>query len=198
MLNVLNAYLAWCGRHQAGCQALATLIGALVGALMVWLVASYQIQATVKSAERTAEQNRLATEVLLMREFVSFFRSNPMLSDIHLAVTLCEKRIPLKAEHEGEQDYISWQDLNAFVGFVDALGFYWKKGVLDLDFIDHQFGALIREAYLDKDMQEYIRLLRTKAKEYKAGVEFEALAEELIKMPEHKDHVALWRGHTCD
>ncbi len=197
MSRMFSSWWAWCGRHSAGCQALATLVGAFLGALVVWFTASYQIQATLKSTERVAEQNQLATQVLLMRELVNFYKSTSSFKEIHVAVTQCKKRIPLKLEHDGKSNYISWQDVNDFLGFMDALGFYWKKGILDLEFIDHQFGALIREAYLDGDMQEYIRLIRTQAKEYKAAEEFEALAEELIRMPEHKNHVALWRGHNC-
>ena len=195
-----NAFQHWhkyCEKYPAFCQALATLGGALLGALIVWLTAFMQIQATLKSAEQIANQTKQTAQITLIRGLLEFYESRPNFKKVHATITQCEYKIPLSVDDKNKPGFLDWQDVNSFIGFIDALGFYWKQGILELDLIDHQFGALIREAYLDVDMKAYIEKLQTVAKEIEAGIEFYALAKKLIEMPKHAAHVELWKGHSC-
>lgn len=103
---------------------------------------------------------------------------------IRTAIEQCKK---LYVGYDKEKGLFSNDDLNIYIGFFDDVGFYYHKGVIDLDTVNQFFGAYIIEAYEYNEVRRYVSDLQEKAKQKYAFVEFQSLAQELEKISTQKD-----------
>ena len=188
---------SWCERNPSSCQVIVSFLGAFIGAAVVLWTTSKSIETTLEASKDSADINLKIAKISLMRDLIKDFESHPEYRQMHQAITQCSPLIPLKREENGKPGYLSWQDVNSFLGFIEDLGFFWRTGTLDLESLDHLFGNLIREVYLHQDVQKYISQLRSQPNEFKSLREFERLAKALLAVPEYAQRVAKPGKRSC-
>ncbi len=116
----------------------------------------------------------------------SFYRedNDKTFFKIRTAIEQCKK---LYVGYDKEKGQFNNDELNRYLGFFDDLGFYHRKGALDLEIINQFFGAYIIEANEYNEVRRYVEDLQRKAEQKAAFVEFQALAQALEKIPAQKD-----------
>jgi hypothetical protein len=165
--------------------ALASVAGFVVSQV-VTLFMFYRTLDTTRQVEMVHLARDLAQEFYVSEENKAVYRP------IRTAIESCEKL------YRSNGGAFGHDDINTYLGFFDDLGFYWKKGAIDLDIIDQEFGAYIIEAYEYPELREYIKKLEQNAKQRLAFAGFEKLTQQLEKNPERRDLAASWHaGNAC-
>jgi hypothetical protein len=138
-------------------------IGFLLGQALL-LYTFYETQ----KATRQIESIRLAKELSS-----EFYGRDGLYRDVRNAIEECAS---LYKSWGGRFDH---DEINRYLGFFEDLGFYYRRGMLDIEAIGHLYGAYIIEAFAHPDVKRYISLLRSNAKQPGAFELFESLATEL-------------------
>jgi hypothetical protein len=130
-------------------------------------------------------------EVALYRELIKeFHNESKMYREIRMAIERCKPLYTTSSNGPFDNDQI-----NSYLGFFEDIGFYWKRGVLNLEIIDHGFGAYIVEAYEYGELKRYIQDMHEVAKQPKAFENFEKLAQaierEMEKDPSLKHEISI-------
>ena len=180
------------GREPKAKRTDRWLVGALgsvagfVASQLVTLFVFHQTLDTTRQVEMVHLARDLAQEFYVSEENKAVYRP------LRTAIESCEKI------YRSNGGAFGHDNINTYLGFFDDLGFYWKKGAIDLDIIDQEFGAYIIEAYEYPELREYIRKLEQNAKQKLAFATFEKLAQELEKNPDRQDLASSWRaGSAC-
>lgn len=113
----------------------------------------------------------------MMTEFSKeFYIGEPVYSKVRMSIDSCEylwdKHYPKKGKYNYEQ-------INAYLGFFESLGFLYENKIVDLKTIDHFFGSVILEAHTYPEIEEYINLYKT-GPQKGAFEKFTLLANALI------------------
>jgi hypothetical protein len=106
---------------------------------------------------------------------------------IRMSIERCEK---LYNHWEGKYDN---DEINRYLNFFDALGYYEKQGILDYELIDHMFGAYIIEAYEYNELRRYIEGTQRKGRQKEAASDFQSLAKKIESLPERNELIELAR-----
>jgi hypothetical protein len=168
-----------CESKPATCQAVVALLGTIVGAYLAVYTMSHSLRHAAEIAQSASEESIKVAQIQLMDALEQKIDNDPIVRKMHAAIVECNPRIPLTKEHVGE-GYVPYYDVNRFISFLNNVSFYWAKGLLTYEMVDHLYGAFIREAYLDKDLRSYIELLRSAGGEESAAKHFLALGEKLV------------------
>ena|SRR5215475_11288473 len=122
----------------------------------------------------------------LAAEFYSGKDDN-VFRELRAAVESCEK---LYRSWDGKYCH---DQINRYLGFFDDVGFYWRKGVLEVDIIDHLFGAYVIEAFEYDELRKYVSELRRTTRQETAFADFEALARNLEDLPHRRQMTDITR-----
>jgi len=104
-----------------------------------------------------------------------------------VAIAECK---PLNDTIGGE---FSWKQLGEWLGFLDDVGFYYRRGALDYETVDHLFGGIILEAYVYAEIPEFIAGIESKGAEKGVLKDFLALGRKLSDDPDRSAQIALWK-----
>ncbi len=159
------------------------IIGIACGLLSLLLTQFFVIYSITKNQEISKEMAMIHFGQGLEKEFFATEEAN--FRDIRMAIEECHK---LYKNYDGKFDN---DQINRYLDFFDSLGFYYKKGVIDLDVIDEFFGAYIIEAYEYNELKRYVSELQENAKQKSAFVEFQSLAKDLEKIPERQELIEI-------
>ena len=152
---------------------LLTLLG-MLGSVIGFCVA----QTTTQKTEMIRLTRDLGEE---------FNDSDQIFRKIRMSIERCEK---LYNKWEGKYDN---DQINRYLNFFDALGYYERQGILDYKVIDHMFGAYIIEAYEYNEIRRYIEGTQTKGKQKEAASDFQNLAKKIESLPERNELIELAR-----
>ena len=161
------------------------IAGSVLGFILSQLVTFYTVSVTLDTT-RKIESLRLATE--LSRHFYS----DPTFKDVRMAIESCKK---LYKSWGGQFDH---DQLNSYLGYFDDLGFYVKDGALDIQTIDHWYGAYIIEAYEYNELRKYVETMQRKSRQKQALADFQSLAKELENLPQRQELIELARRGCSD
>ena len=84
------------------------------------------------------------------------------------------------------------------MGYFDDLGFYVKDGALDIQTIDHWYGAYIIEAYEYNELRKYVETMQRNSRQKQALADFQSLAKELESLPQRQELIELARRGCSD
>ena len=141
------------GFDVTGFSTLLAAIGTLITALLIY----WQI--------RTSAQSTLGDLILRFHSDFFFRRRNSKI------IRAIEDHRPVLKENGGKFDD---EDLDDFLGIIELLDLYIKKGLLEKQMVDDMFGYYIVIAYENKEVRDYIDLIRKDMKDadYYSGTEF--------------------------
>jgi len=159
------------------------IIGIACGVLCLLLAQFFAIYTITKNLEVSKDMTMMHFGQELEKEF--FAAEDTNFRDIRMAIEECHK---LYKNYDGKFDN---DQINRYLDFFDSLGFYYKKGVIDLDIIDEFFGAYIIEAYEYNELKRYVGELQEHAKQKFAFVEFQSLAQDLEKIPDRQELIEI-------
>ena len=142
---------------------------------------------TYMQVERLSKQNEIQM-MALATDFNKEFKTTAY-KKIEDAIVDCKC---LYDEYGGK---FSYQDINAYLGFLDTIGYYNKKGLLDKEIIDELFGGYIIEAYVYEEIEKYIRQIQDPQQggQETALIYFQHIAKELLKYPHRVKHAELYK-----
>lgn len=187
----------WCESRSATCQAITALLGTMIGAFLAVYTTSYSVRHAADAARTASETSFQVAQIQLMQELEKKIDTDPVIRKMHAALVECNLLIPLKKEDTTLPNYVPYYEVNRFIAFLNNVGFYWKSRMLTYEMVDHLYGALIREAYLNNDLRTYIGLLGTNGRETDTGKYFLELGEKLVTDKQHTAHVTKWSSHDC-
>jgi hypothetical protein len=124
--------------------------------------------------------------VNLARDLSKEYSSNSTFNKIYKSIINCEV---LYTKNGGTYDYDA---INEYLGFLDAVAFFYHSGALDYDTVNHHFGGYIIEAFVYKEIHDYMISLRQNAGEEGALEDFEKLSEEIKLDPKRRRQVELF------
>jgi hypothetical protein len=144
--------------------------GSLLGFLISQSIGMYQFSKNLR-ATREIETVHLARE--LTKEFYSEKDGEPLYRDVRTTVESCD------IVYRSGGGHFDNDQINRYLGFFDDLGFYYRRGALDIETIDQIFGAYIVEAYEYEELRKYVADLRKNADQQVAFADFQALGRIL-------------------
>ena len=139
----------------------------------------YSFYATLETTQNIARVN-------LVRDLSKEFMGDELFTRIMVSIVDCEV---LYDKHGGKYGFA---EINKYLGILDDVSFFYSSGALDYNTVNHHFGGVIVEAYVYKEVQDYIAELRTKAGEEGALEDFESLAKKIALHPQRKKQVELY------
>lgn len=139
------------------------------------------------SFTQTLEVTKEVAQVNLARDLSREYFANDTFKKIHLAIVECK---PL---HDGIGGQFSWQQLNDWLGFLDDVGIYFRRGALDYEMADHLFGGIILEAYVYAEVREFIAEIAKNGAEPDALKDFLELGRKIAENPRRAAQVKLWQ-----
>jgi hypothetical protein len=173
------------------------IIGSFVGFFISQGLTYYTFNTNLTMAQKTLKLSQIIYEntkkiemIRLIHELSNRFygkESDQVYRNIRTSIESCEK---LYKSWGGK---FSHDEINIYLGFFEDLGFYNAKGLLDVDVINHMFGAYIIEAYEYNEIRRYIEEFQRNTKQKSAFSNFGILAKKLEEIPERKDEVEIAR-----
>jgi len=173
------------------------IIGSFVGFLISQGITYYTFNTNLKISQKNLELSKQGYDNIKKVEMIRlinglsniFFnnKDEDLYRNIRTSIESCEK---LYKSWGGK---FSHDEINQYLGFFDDLGFYLKNGILDIDLINHMFGAYIIEAYEYNEIRKYIEDFQKNTKQKSAFKDFENLSKNLEQIPERKDEVEIAR-----
>lgn len=157
------------------------IIGSILGFVISQILSYYTFAVSLESTKKI-ETIHLARE--LNR---NFYTDDPAFREIRMGIEGCQK---LYNKWGGKFDH---DQINRYLGFFEDLGFYYKKGFLDINVIDHLFGAYIIEAYENNELRKYVDDIRNSYKQKDIHADFQALAKQLEQIPEREAMIEVAR-----
>jgi len=137
--------------------------------------------------QETLKITRYTNRVNLTHNLYNEFKGESLYRKIEDSIVRGETLyIGLDGTLDGKYTY---DEINSFLGFFELLGLYHKMEVLELFYIDYLFGGVILEAYLDGDIMRYVHEIRMEGGQSTVFIEFQNIAEKLIKKPSRASHV---------
>lgn len=165
------------------------LIGLLVG--LVCSLLGIGVELYKFSRELVIGNNH--HEVALYRDLEKeFYGDSQGFREIRMAIERCQ---PLYKSWNGSFDN---DQINSYLGFFEDLGFYFNRGVLSIEVINHGFGAYIIEAFEYEELKRYVREMRQTAKQPEAFKDFEGLARTLESNFSLNSEIAVARAACRD
>ena len=160
------------------------VVGSVFGFLVSQFIVFYTFTANLETTKKIEMIN-------LGRELVQDFygKDNVLFKDIRTSIESCDK-LYKGFNKSGKFDH---DEINKYLGFFDALGFYYGEGVLNIKVINQFFGAYIIEAYEYDELRKYTETVQNNAKQKFAFAEFQALSLALEKIPERLELTELAR-----
>lgn len=132
----------------------------------------------------TQRDTRKIETIRLARELSSsFYFDDVLYKNVRNSLEACQKLYKPNGGPYGHDD------INKYLGFFEDLGYYQRRGFLDIEIVAHFYGAYIIEAYEYPELKDYVARLRRNAGQPGAFVEFERLALELKKDPDFAELV---------
>lgn len=160
--------------------AAASVAAFVIAQGIVILTFAKNLQAT-----KTIEMIKLAKD--LSQEF--YKEDEATFRNIRMAVEACK---PLYTRYNRGGGF-NRDEMNRYLGFFDDLGFYVKRGALDLSMINQFFAPHIIEAYETTEIRQYIKEFRENFKQREAFRNFEELARSLESDPARKELIETFR-----
>ena len=158
----------------------------VVGGIFAFLVSTYL---TWRSLSDTLEITRQIAEVNLARDLSRTYDKSELFERIRRGIVYCTL-----GEGEGPGMFHSG-DINKFINFLDDVAFYYHRGAVSQDVMEHLFRSLIIETYHYPGMQNRIKGMERKGKEKGVNEDFLSLGAELTeRFPEQ---AAYW-ATNCD
>lgn len=158
----------------------------IVGGIFAFLISTYL---TWRSLSDTLEVTRQIAEVNLARDLSRTYDESGLFEKIRRGIISCTLG-------EGEEPgMIQSGDINKFLNFLDDVAFYYYRGAVSQDVMEHLFRSLIIETYHYPGMRDRIEGMEKKGKEKGVNEDFLNLGAELTeRFPKQAAHWAT----NCD
>ena len=127
------------------------LTAMLVGANIFLVAANFFLWRTTREAVQEA---RRASQGILVAQLNKDFFFNERMYRVRKAI---ESKKPLLKSHRGE--FIE-QDIEDYIGLLEMVCGFIKRGIVDFDLADDNFGGYVEEASTTKEIRDYISDLR--------------------------------------